>query len=522
MEQEMELRSPPSATAYNCFSKKARIQERQREEEQQVPKENDVRRLEEMVKQQEMEIARFHKRQERLKQKLEKTKEQLARKEQKTLKIVQRYERLKRERLALKEKEREMDSKREQQQEKEEERKRAREKYMERKEQRRAERRKKFPQKETSFGPLNRDQPPASTESKAEDLTSETPSQVQTDGPTSGETAEEKPEWGGHDGGEAVIIEVESQQVEPAAPSTSGRRMLQRVLSTVRTLVERLRSRSSARYIQAEVEDEHEEVSQPRQRIPLGAPAGVLTVNLKTCRDFSKSAPLKKGSRAAVRITIGRTVKYTVQQPYSDPMCFDEWKHFSLQIQKEDICGVQQSSLVVVELIMVDPDLTTPILIGRDTIMLQDILKKSSLSHQFNLRLMQKKVCKLDADLAFSYGSMGYGYSHQLKHAGRTIESLVEKSLFPRCPPNEDRDPLCNVITPSAWTRLDFIPSVMLQDTQTGTECRISAGLKDCIQKRGRLLHLHQGLDECKTGEDRVQFLEKLILKKSFSSSCPC
>ncbi|KAL7861574.1 hypothetical protein SRHO_G00130150 [Serrasalmus rhombeus] len=456
----MELRSPPSATAYNCFSKKARIQERQREEEQQVPKENDVRRLEEMVKQQEMEIARFHKRQERLKQKLEKTKEQLARKEQKTLKIVQRYERLKRERLALKEKEREMDSKREQQQEKEEERKRAREKYMERKEQRRAEQRKKFPQKETSFGPLNRDQPPASTESKAEDLTSETPSQVQTDGPTSGETAEEKPEWGGHDGGEAVIIEVESQQVEPAAPSTSGRRMLQRVLSTVRTLVERLRSRSSARYIQAEVEDEHEDVSQP--------------------------PPLKKGSRAAVRITIGRTVKYTVQQPYSDPMCFDEWKHFSLQIQKEDICGVQQSSLVVVELIMVDPDLTTPILIGRDTIMLQDILKKSSLSHQFNLRLMQKKVCKLDADLAFSYGSMGYGYSHQLKHAGRTIESLVEKSLFPRCPPNEDRDPLCNVITPSARTRLDFIPSVMLQDTQTGTECRISAGLKDCIQKRGR------------------------------------
>ncbi|KAL7875104.1 hypothetical protein SRHO_G00060740 [Serrasalmus rhombeus] len=298
MEQEMELRSPPSATAYNCFSKKDRIQERQREEEQQVPKENDIRRLEEMVKQQEMEIARFHKRQERLKQKLEKIKEQLARKEQKTLKIVQRAKHLKRERLALKEKEREMDSKREQQQEKEEERKRAREKYMERKEQRRAERRKKFPQKETSFGPEKRDQPPASTESKAEDLTSQTPSQVQTDGPTSGETAEEKPEWGGHDGGEAVIIEVESQQVEPAAPSTSGRRMLQRVLSTVRSLVE----------------------------------AGVLTVNLKTCRDFSKSAPLKKGSRAAVRITIGRTVKYTMQQPYSDPMCFDEWKHFSLQV----------------------------------------------------------------------------------------------------------------------------------------------------------------------------------------------
>ncbi|XP_036443320.1 trichohyalin-like [Colossoma macropomum] len=364
-------------------------------------------------------------------------------------------------------------------------------------------------------------QPLASTESKTEDLASETETQVQTDGSTSGQTAEEKTEWSGHDGGGAVCIEVENQEMEPAARSSSGSRMLQSVLSTVRSFVQRLRLYYSAQPVQAEEEDKCEEVSPPRRLIPLGAPAGVLTVKLKTCRNFSKAAaPLKKGAWAAVRITIGRTVKYTVQQPYSDPMCFDEWKHFTIQIQQEDVVGVQQSSLMVVELIITDPDTATPKLMGRDTIKLQEILKKSSVSHQFNLRLRQQKVCKLDADLAFTYGSMGYGYSHQIKHAGRTVENLVEKSLFPRCPPNEDqRDPKYNVITPSALPRLDIIPSLMQHDTPTGTdECRISAGLMDCIQKRGRLLQLHQGLEECKAGEDRVRFLESLILR----TSLPC
>ncbi|KAL7884851.1 hypothetical protein AOLI_G00076210 [Acnodon oligacanthus] len=167
-------------------------------------------------------------------------------------------------------------------------------------------------------------QPPASTESKAEDLTSETPTQVQTDGPTSGQTAEEKPEWGGFEGGDTVTVEVESQKVEPAAQSSSGRRMLQSVLSRVRSLIERLRLHSSAQHVQAEVEDNLEDVSPLSRLIPLGAPAGVLTVNLKSCRDFSKSAPLKKGSWAAVKTTKERTVKYTVLQPYDDPLCFDE------------------------------------------------------------------------------------------------------------------------------------------------------------------------------------------------------
>ncbi|KAL6483671.1 hypothetical protein MHYP_G00085430 [Metynnis hypsauchen] len=340
--QEMELRSPPSPRASNCFPrislfKKDRIQERQREEKQKVSEENDDTILEETVKQQELQIIRFREREERMKRKLEKIREKIARKEQKTLEILQREEHLKRElhamkeRLAQKEKQREedknvtskkavdiictvnvreemkMDREREQQQEaeeqKERERQRARAKYMERKERRRAEREKKLiPQEEMTFGPEKEAQRPVSIESKAEDLTSKSQSQVQTDGHVSGQRAEEKPERSGHDVGEAVVIEVETQQ--------------------------RLRSHSSAQHVEAEVENKQEDVSPPRPLVP-----------------------------------------------------------------------------------------------------------------------------------------------------GRTVETLVKESLFPCCPPTEE----------------------------TGTECRISAAVKDCIQKRGRLLRLRRGLAQCETGEDRDQ-----------------
>ncbi|KAL6483676.1 hypothetical protein MHYP_G00085480 [Metynnis hypsauchen] len=382
MEQEMELRSPPSPQASNCFPrtslfKKDRIQERQRKEKQKVPEENDDRHLEEEVKQQELEIIRFREREERMKRKLDKIREKIAGKEQKTLEILQRDEHLKRElhamkeRLAQKEKQREED---------------------------------KVTSKnmvdmiftvneEITFGPEKEAQRPVSIESKAEDLTSKTPSQVQTDGHTSGQRAEEKPERSGHDVGEAVIIEVETQQdaltlaasalarawaaltadpderlvvwlradllvdaistvmncqlapfhcsvcnkdvgdtelnhVESATQVSAGQRMLQSVLPTVLSMIGRLRSHSSARHVEAEVENKCEDVSPPRPLVP-----------------------------------------------------------------------------------------------------------------------------------------------------GRTVETLVKESLFPCCPPTEE----------------------------TGTECRIFAAVKDCIQKRGRLLRLRRGLAECETGEDRDQ-----------------
>ncbi|KAL7891254.1 hypothetical protein AOLI_G00007300 [Acnodon oligacanthus] len=541
--------------------KKQRKQEEKRALQSEIGTEQfqqeNIRSLEETVKHLEMEIVSFRAREEKLKEKLEKMKEKMAIKEQKTMRIVKRDENLTRELQALKERLTQKEKQREEEKVtnqnsmeatitvsvKDE---MARQKHTERKEQRKAERTKKLcPHRELSSRPVKEAQRWSSEKSvidriqqesavqelhKPEEKEKPEPSTPSPSDHSTHPSAEDRvrdesgavPQEAGPQpqaftecSGGAVCIEVDSQQIEPAARSSSRNTMLHRLLSTVQSLVQ------VSKFKLRKKKEKTAHVSPPCRLIPLGAPTGVLTVHLKTCGAFGKTAPVKKGTWATVRVTIGGMVKYSVQQPYSDPMCFNEWKHFSIQIQ-EEVSGVHQSSLIVVELIISDTETAAPRIIGRDSIKLQEILKKSSVNHQFDLRLGRQKVCKLDAELAFTYGSFGYGYSHQIKHTGRTVENLVENSLFPRCRPNEEqRDPYCNVITPSTLPRLDVIPSVVQQDTPRGAESRISAALMDCIRRRDRLLQLRKGLEECRTGEDRVQFLEKLILRKSFGTSYP-
>ncbi|KAL7832631.1 hypothetical protein SRHO_G00296490 [Serrasalmus rhombeus] len=272
-------------------------------------------------------------------------------------------------------------------------------------------------------------QPQAFTESEAEVQASETLTRIQTDGSVSAQTAEEKTAWSGHDGGGAVCIEVDTQQVEPAAWRSSGSKMLQRVLSSVQSLVQRVRFHFS-------------------DRGPDCTPQDLQRLQQKcSCEE--------------------RHLGYCAGHYWGNGkvLC-------AAALQRPHV-------LQRMEALFPTPALR---IIGRDSIKLQEILKKSSVSHQFDLRLGRQKVCKLDAELVFTYGSLGYGYSPQIKHAGRTMENLVENSLFPRCPPDqEQRDPYCNVITPSTLPGLDIIPSVMQQDTPRGTESRISAGLMDRI-----------------------------------------
>ncbi|KAL7834690.1 hypothetical protein SRHO_G00289370 [Serrasalmus rhombeus] len=158
-------------------------------------------------------------------------------------------------------------------------------------------------------------------------------------------------------------------------------------------------------------------------------------------------------------------------QPFKDNLISNEVKHFSIQIQKEEALGVVRSSLVKVDLISCDDNSAVSKLMGSTTIKLQDVLYK---------------VCKLDADMTFTYGSLGYGYSHQMKHCGRKMEELMEESLFLRCPPPEDRrDPHYNVTTLSRPSSVNM-SSLMQRDAQRDTGCRISAGVLNCIERRGR------------------------------------
>ncbi|KAL6463567.1 hypothetical protein MHYP_G00279580 [Metynnis hypsauchen] len=327
-----------------------------------------------------------------------------------------------------------------------------------------------------------------------------------------------------------VMIEMDKLQVESTAPSTSRNNVVQRVLSSVlssihsgvQSIIE-LRKKFSVQPVQNEKE-ELKDKSPSRPLVPLGAPTGVLTIHIRSCRDFKKNSHIQKDTWCMVRITVGRMVKCSRLQPFEDNLTFNKVKHFSVQIQKEEAFWVLQSSLVKVDLISCDGDSAVPKLMGSTTIKLQEVLhQKSSVSQQIDLRLGSKKVCKVDADLTFTYGSLGYGYSHQIKHWGRKMEKLVEESLFLCCPPPEDRrDPHYNVTTLSRPSSVNLMSSLMQRDAQRDTECRISAGVVNCIETRGRLSQFHEALEDCETGEDRVQLLESLILKTGTRTSSPC
>ncbi|XP_072529678.1 cation channel sperm-associated targeting subunit tau-like [Salminus brasiliensis] len=190
-------------------------------------------------------------------------------------------------------------------------------------------------------------------------------------------------------------------------------------------------------------------------------------------------------------------------------MLINERTHISVQISETDAIGHENSSCLMVELICIDIHTGASTIMGRATIKLLEILNKASNSHQFYLRLKDQKVCTVDADLVFSYGFLGYGYSHQIKHAGKTMASLVQKSCFLRCsPPEDQKDPDNNVVTPSTLPSVD-VASLTRQDTD-----RVAGIVGFSIRTRGRLSRLHKAWQEFKTRSHRLQFLENLILKK--------
>ncbi|XP_076845803.1 uncharacterized protein LOC143491035 isoform X2 [Brachyhypopomus gauderio] len=74
-----------------------------------------------------------------------------------------------------------------------------------------------------------------------------------------------------------------------------------------------------------------------------------------------------------------------------------------------------ESEPMNVDLICIDPRTNFPKVFGKGSIKLLEILDKSPFTHQFNLKLNKWVICKLEANMIFTYGSFGYGYSHQVQ-----------------------------------------------------------------------------------------------------------
>ncbi|KAM9397053.1 uncharacterized protein ACWYII_032536 isoform 1-T4 [Salvelinus alpinus] len=301
-----------------------------------------------------------------------------------------------------------------------------------------------------------------------------------------------------------------------------------------------LRRVSRAEPVPDDDEEEDEELPPPPPPlIPRGPLKGCLTVHLKNCRDFNKNSSIKKGTQGFLRASIGEKVKCTMVQPYKDskaegskfPLCFNEWKYFSIQIPKstDNTLGVCESHRLLVELIFFEQGTGVPKLIGKTFVKLLDILSKSQMNHLLELRLKRQIICKLEMEMVIAYGSLGYGYSHQLKHPTRNMESLVERSLFLRRPPPDDRkDHHYNVVTPKPVPYSDFIAALMYRETTNPdnrttypSNSTISPIILECMEKRGRLLQMHEEMEAFESSEDSLQYLEKLVMKKGIRTGTP-
>ncbi|XP_042581358.1 non-homologous end-joining factor 1-like isoform X2 [Cyprinus carpio] len=217
--------------------------------------------------------------------------------------------------------------------------------------------------------------------------------------------------------------------------------------------------------------------------VPHEVPTGVLTVHIKDCKVFPNIY-----FQFFLRISVGGKEKCTKLQSNKDArggkadfsLCFDEWKYFSIQIPEQNSRAVNPNQIMV-ELLFFEPAARDPKPMGSAFFNVLKVLNESIVTHQFNVMLNKQIVCKLDVEMAITYGSFGYGHSHQVKHPERTVEEQVEKSLFPRCPsPDNLQDPDYN----EKNTQSDIISHLIQRDSQGG---RDSSDLMNQIEKRGRL-----------------------------------
>uniref|UniRef100_A0A8B9KJW7 C2 domain-containing protein n=1 Tax=Astyanax mexicanus TaxID=7994 RepID=A0A8B9KJW7_ASTMX len=261
---------------------------------------------------------------------------------------------------------------------------------------------------------------------------------------------------------------------------------------------------------------EHQEKKTAPQRLVLLVDlAGVLTIYVKNCRDLTAFSHIKTRSLAAVRVTFDKLIQSTKRQPCTDPMSFNEKIHISVQISQKSICEEEESSFLKVELVCIDPHTGDLRVMGKDTIELLEILQKPSSSHIFHVKLQDQVVCTVETDLVFNYGFMGYGYSHQIQFTREINKSLMRKSCFLRCPPpGEKSEPDDNKATTSSTLPPVEFTALIQPDAGKESTDKAESLVEVTVKRRGRLPRLNKAWKNCDSSKERLQFLERLILRK--------
>ncbi|XP_038643486.1 uncharacterized protein LOC119959010 [Scyliorhinus canicula] len=262
-------------------------------------------------------------------------------------------------------------------------------------------------------------------------------------------------------------------------------------------------------------------------------PVGCVAFHIKHCKDFSNTLVLKKRMQLVIRINVGNIMKCTAPHHIRELLKikkskilipFEEVKYFCVQVPrgKND-----DRNKISIELLGLERLSESQRLLGRTYLHLFDIVQHVSVTDSFELGIKNLHVCNLDMSIDFAYGYFGYGFSNQLKQPENEKQKIQEKSLFLRIPPLENRkDNVHNVITYQPMPYPAFLPDDLQVTvgrdreresvlTETSEELKkVPRKVLQLMKSRKRLDQLRFEYNEKKTEEQRIEFLEQLILKK--------
>ncbi|XP_014343571.1 cation channel sperm-associated targeting subunit tau [Latimeria chalumnae] len=331
--------------------------------------------------------------------------------------------------------------------------------------------------------------------------------------------------------------------------SVTGSENEHRRSSTLSDLLSGKTSKNTLRKILRLGADDDDEDSKPKSELPalplnlspVGEPRGCLMIQVRRCRDFTKNVTVKREMNLMIRITIGDAVKCTTLQSFREQVSnkkpeffvkFDEAKFFSVEVPRQH---KDERAKIYVELVAFETEMQSPRLLGKTVLHLFEVIQKLHSTELYSMAFKSQAICKVELKIVFLYGSLGYGYSHQLKEPQKDIHKNTENCFFMRIPPPQNRTLLhFNVLTALPVDCPQFLSHKL--DASIGSEgkqsdsalsleepfaMKMSEKVLQLLQSSQRLQTLKGNYNEKQTMDERIEFLQSVIMKKGPRSEKP-
>ncbi|XP_052048481.1 cation channel sperm-associated targeting subunit tau-like [Apodemus sylvaticus] len=270
--------------------------------------------------------------------------------------------------------------------------------------------------------------------------------------------------------------------------------------------------------LQGSQSDEMVVANQTQNLIPFGDVVGCLAIHIKSCRQFAQRFVGQQYFNLFIRVSINHIVKCTkprhlkaVNNEKNLVLKFDEVKYFSVQVPRRQD---DERNYIYLELMQDGGDSEKPPFpLGSAESHLYEVIQKGCFTEIMQLMRRNSAVCRVEVEFMFSYGSFGYGFSHQLK----PLQKVTEPSMFMNiAPPPERTDPATNVITPQrveypAFLSPEFNVNIGVPETSQAAVVQLEK-LRE--KPRERLERMKEEYKNMNTWIEKADYLRNLINPK--------